>query len=79
VKKKSAEDSLMYALIQNSLGNLYFEKGDYKKAELYYQSALDIRGKVVGVYHPDYGISLGCFGEIISSKQFFQLFLNPQL
>ncbi len=51
-----------YASSLNSLGVLYFNRGDYKAAELYYKQALVIYKLALGEEHPDYANSLNNLG-----------------
>ena len=47
-----------YIIGLNSLGNYYKEIRDYKTAETYYKSALNLRKKLLGENHSDYASSI---------------------
>jgi CHAT domain-containing protein len=46
--------------------------GVYKKVELYYQQAIEIKRKTLGVEHPDYGGSLNNLGVLYSDMGEYQ-------
>ena len=51
-----------YIIGLNSLGNYYKEIRDYKTAETYYKSALNLRKKLLGENHSDYASSINNLG-----------------
>ncbi len=60
--KQKRGNHIQTANINNNLGVLYFNIGDYKKAETYSLQSLAIKKKVLGEEHPDYAMSLNNLG-----------------
>src|SRR4051812_30979604 len=55
--KKDSMGTNGYAGVCDSLATLYYEMGQYEKAEHLYLEAKQIREKVLGKLHPDYANS----------------------
>ncbi len=60
----STAQNLSEAERLNSIANTYYNQGEYEKAIIYCEQALDIREKLLGYEHPDVAASLNTLAEL---------------
>jgi CHAT domain-containing protein len=80
--KKDSMGTNGYAGVCDSLATLYYEMGQYEKAEHLYLEAKQIREKVLGKLHPDYANSCdnlaSLYMDIVQYKKAEQLYLEAK-
>jgi tetratricopeptide (TPR) repeat protein/thioredoxin-related protein len=68
MEKVKGPESPETARSLNSLGLLFYDKGDYAGAEPLYRRALNIREKILGLEHPDTASSLNNLALLLLDK-----------
>lgn len=71
IKERIGENSTTYTLLLNNIGYLYFEIGNFYKAEKYFLKSKKLREKIFGTHSIKYAQSLNNLSDLYKEKREF--------